>query len=45
VDGTGIFLVWFGEKYVLPFRAYYSYPSSIMVRPGFSGSNAFIVRA
>jgi hypothetical protein len=45
VDGTGIFLVWFGENYVLPFRAYYSYPSAVPVRPGFSGSNAFIVRA
>jgi len=44
IDGTGLFLVWFGEKYVLPFWAYYSYPSSVPVKPGFSGSNAYIIR-
>jgi len=42
INGTGLFLVWFGN-YVLPFRAYYSYPSSVGVKPGFSGSNAFLV--
>jgi hypothetical protein len=42
INGAGLFLVWFGN-YVLPFRAYYSYPSSIGVKPGFSGSNAFLV--
>jgi hypothetical protein len=45
VRGTGVFLVWFGERYVLPFRAYYSYPTPVAVKPGFSGSNAFVVRA
>jgi len=42
INGTGLFLVWFGN-YLLPFRAYYSYPSSVGVKPGFSGSNAFLV--
>jgi hypothetical protein len=42
INGTGLFLVWFG-RYVLPYRAYYSFPASIQVKPGFSGSNAFLV--
>jgi hypothetical protein len=42
IGGIGIFLVEFGE-YTLPFRAYYVYPTPIMVKPGFSGSNAFVV--
>jgi hypothetical protein len=42
INGTGMFLVWFG-RYVLPYRAYYSFPASIQVKPGFSGSNAFLV--
>jgi hypothetical protein len=42
VNGTGLFLVHFG-RYVLPFRAYYSYPTEVGVKPGFSGSNAFLV--
>jgi hypothetical protein len=42
INGTGLFLVWFGN-YVLPFRAYYSYPAGVGVRPGFSGSNAYVV--
>jgi len=42
INGTGLFFVWFGN-YVLPFRAYYSYPASVSVRPGFSGSNAYVV--
>jgi hypothetical protein len=41
VNGTGLFLVHFG-RYVLPFRAYYSFPASVPVKPGFSGSNAYI---
>jgi hypothetical protein len=41
IVGTGLFLVWFGN-YVLPFRAYYSYPAGTQVKPGFSGSNAFL---
>jgi len=36
-------LVWFGERYVLPFRAYGVYPAPVVVRPGFSGSNAWRV--
>jgi hypothetical protein len=27
----------------LPFRAYLSYPSGVGVKPGFSGSNAYVV--
>jgi hypothetical protein len=42
VNGTGLFLVWFGN-YVLPYRAYFSYPTAVQVKPGFSGSNAYIV--
>jgi len=42
VSGSGLFMVWFGS-YVLPFRAFYSFPASVEVRPGFSGSNAFLV--
>jgi hypothetical protein len=42
INGTGLFLVWFG-RYVLPFRAYFSFPAGVQVRPGFSGSNAFLV--
>ena len=42
INGTGLFMVWFGD-YVLPFRAYYSYPAGTRVLPGFSGSNAFLV--
>jgi hypothetical protein len=42
VNGTGIFLVWFGN-YVLPYRAYFSYPATVQVKPGFSGSNAYVV--
>jgi len=42
INGTGLFLVWFGN-YVLPFRAYFSYPTEVQVRPGFSGSNAYVV--
>jgi hypothetical protein len=42
VNGMGLFLIWFGD-YVLPFRAYYSYPAGAEVKPGFSGSNAFVV--
>ena len=42
IMGVGIFLVEFGE-YVLPFRAYYVYPAPVYVKPGFSGSNAFVV--
>ena len=42
VNGSGLFMVWFGS-YVLPFRAFYSFPASVEVRPGFSGSNAFLV--
>jgi len=42
INGTGLFLVWFGD-YVLPFRAYYSYPAGAQVKPGFSGSNGFLV--
>lgn len=42
INDTGLFMVWFGN-YVLPFRAYYSYPASIEVKPGFSGSNVFLV--
>ena len=41
INGAGLFLVWFGD-YVLPFRAYYSYPTGIQVKPGFSGSNVYI---
>jgi len=43
VNDSGTFLVWFGPKYVLPFRAYLSYPSGVGVKPGFSGSNAYVV--
>jgi hypothetical protein len=43
VNGTGLFLIWFGD-YILPFRAYYSYPAATRVLPGFSGSNAYIVQ-
>ena len=42
VNGSGLFMVWFGN-YVLPFRAFYSFPAGVEVRPGFSGSNAFLV--
>ena len=42
VNGTGLFLVWFG-RYVLPYRAFFSFPASIEVKSGFSGSNAYIV--
>jgi len=42
VSGTGIFLVDF-PGYVLPFHAFYVYPTTVVVRPGFSGSNARIV--
>jgi hypothetical protein len=42
INGTGLFLVWFGD-YVLPFRAYYSFPAGVQVKPGFSGSNAYII--
>jgi len=42
INGTGMFLIWFGD-YVLPFRAYYTYPAATQVKPGFSGSNAFLV--
>jgi len=42
INGSGLFMVWFGN-YVLPFRAYYSYPAGMRVLPGFSGSNAFLV--
>jgi hypothetical protein len=42
VNGAGLFLVYFG-RYVLPFRAYYSYPTEVQVRPGFSGSNAYLI--
>jgi hypothetical protein len=42
IDGVGLFLVWF-NNYVLPYRAYYSYLPSVEVKPGFSGSNAFLV--
>jgi hypothetical protein len=42
ISGSGLFLVWFGS-YVLPFRAYYSYPAGTQVKPGFSGSNGFLV--
>ena len=41
INGMGIFLVEFGD-YVLPFKAFYTYPSQIPVKPGFSGSNAFV---
>jgi len=36
-------LVWFGTRYVLPFRAFGSYPTPVVVRSGFSGSNAWKV--
>lgn len=42
IHGRGIFLVWFGS-YVLPFEAYYSFPAGVIVRPGYSGSNGYIV--
>jgi hypothetical protein len=42
INGTGLFMVWFGN-YLLPFRAYYSFPAGVQVKPGFSGSNAFLV--
>jgi hypothetical protein len=42
INGTGLFMVWFGD-YVLPFRAYYSFPAGVQVKLGFSGSNAFLV--
>jgi len=42
VNGSGLFMVWFGS-YVLPFRAFYSFPAGTRVLPGFSGSNAFLV--
>jgi len=42
VRGTGIFIVNFPGGYVLPFYAFYVYPASVVVRPGFSGSNAVI---
>jgi hypothetical protein len=41
INGTGLFLVWFGN-YVLPYRAFYSYPAGTQVKPGFSGSNAYL---
>ena len=42
INGAGLFMVWFGN-YVLPFRAYYSFPAGAQVKPGFSGSNAFLM--
>jgi hypothetical protein len=42
VNGTGLFLVNFG-RYLLPFRAYFSYPAGVGVKGGFSGSNAYVV--
>jgi hypothetical protein len=42
INGTGLFLVWFG-RYVLPYRAYFSFPTDIKVKHGFSGSNAYII--
>jgi hypothetical protein len=42
VRGTGIFLVDF-PGYVLPFYAFYVYPTAVEVRPGFSGSNAVVI--
>jgi hypothetical protein len=42
INGAGLFMIWFGN-YVLPFRAYYSFPAGVQVKPGFSGSNAFMV--
>jgi hypothetical protein len=41
INGMGLFLIHFGN-YVLPFRAYYSYPAGAEVKQGFSGSNAFL---
>ena len=43
ISGTGIFLVDFPGGYVLPFYAFYAYPTTVEVRPGFSGSNAVVV--
>ena len=43
IRGIGMFLVDFGDKYTLPFMAYYSHPAGIRVKPGFSGSNAYIL--
>lgn len=43
IRGIGLFLVNFGDTYILPFMAYYSHPTGIPVKPGFSGSNAYIV--
>jgi hypothetical protein len=42
INGSGLFMIWFGD-YVLPFRAYYSFPAGVQVRPGFSGSNAYVL--
>lgn len=43
IRGIGLFLVDFGGTYTLPFMAYYSHPAGIQVKPGFSGSSAYIV--
>lgn len=43
IRGIGLFLVDFGDTYTLPFMAYYSLNTPIQVKPGFSGSNAYIV--
>lgn len=43
IRGIGLFLVDFGDKYTLPFMAYYSHNTPVKVKPGFSGSNAYIV--
>ena len=43
IRGIGLFLVDFGDTYTLPFMAYYSLNTPIQIKPGFSGSNAYIV--
>lgn len=43
IRGIGLFLVDFGDRYTLPFMAYYSLNTPIQIKPGFSGSNAYIV--
>jgi hypothetical protein len=42
INGMGLFMIWFGD-FILPFRAFYSFPAGVEVRPGFSGSNAYVV--